>query len=217
MLREIVSNEWYTLFIMLGLVFITLAKHIFAHRFSDFIEVIGNSKYLKLYVKEQKYIDGFNTLLLLNLIISAAIFTNIILSTFNNDWSFNLILFLQLLVVIGAILVLKSGIERILGRLFEIEPLIDAYLFQKTSFKNYSGMLLIPINALLLFSVTPSKPTIYFIIGFIIIINLIGFITSVRNYQKLIISNFFYFILYLCTLEIGPYLILYKLIIENEA
>lgn len=217
MLREIVSNEWYTLFIMLGLVFITLAKHIFAHRFSDFIEVIGNSKYLKLYVKEQKYIDGFNTLLLLNLIISAAIFTSIILSTFNNDWSFNLILFLQLLVVIGAILVLKSGIERILGRLFEIEPLIDAYLFQKTSFKNYSGMLLIPINALLLFSVTPSKPIIYFIIGFIIIINLIGFITSVRNYQKLIISNFFYFILYLCTLEIGSYLILYKLIIENEA
>lgn len=217
MLREIVLNEWYTIFMVLGLVFITLSKHIFAHRFTDFIMVIGNSKYLKLYVKDQKTIDGFNLLLFLNLIISLTIFVCIALGVFTETATFNFLLFIKLLIAIGGLLSVKTLIERFIGKLFEIEPLIDAYLFEKTSFKNYSGIILLPINALLLFTVTPSKSIIYSIGTFIIIINIIGFITSIRNYQKLIISNFFYFILYLCTLEIGPYLILYKLIIENEA
>ena len=217
MLREIVLNEWYTIFMMLGLVFITLSKHIFAHRFTDFIQVIGNSKYLKIYVKEQKTIDGFNLLLFLNLIISLTVFTCIALGVFTETTTFNFILFVKLLIAFGGLLTVKTLIERFIGKLFDIEPLINAYLFEKTSFKNYSGIVLLPINALLLFTVTPSKPIIYCIATFIIIINIIGFITSIRNHQKLIISNFFYFILYLCTLEIGPYLILYKLIIENEA
>jgi hypothetical protein len=46
------------------------------------------------------------------------------------------------------------------------------------------------------------------------LINLIGFLTSFKNYQKLINPNFFYFLLYLCALEIGPYVLLYKVIRE---
>ena len=37
---------------------------------------------------------------------------------------------------------------------------------------------------------------------------------ALKNYQKLIISKLFYFILYLCALEIAPYLVIYKLLIE---
>ncbi|MDC1470085.1 DUF4271 domain-containing protein [Flavobacteriaceae bacterium] len=32
-----------------------------------------------------------------------------------------------------------------------------------------------------------------------------------KFYQKLLMDNFFYFILYLCTLEIGPYILMWKL------
>jgi hypothetical protein len=39
----------------------------------------------------------------------------------------------------------------------------------------------------------------------------IGFIRSIKFYQKQLINNFFYFILYLCTLEIGPYILICKL------
>ncbi|MDC3229281.1 DUF4271 domain-containing protein [Flavobacteriaceae bacterium] len=34
-----------------------------------------------------------------------------------------------------------------------------------------------------------------------------------KNYRSLIFSNFFYFLLYICALEISPYLILYKVIV----
>lgn len=217
MLRTIVSNEWFTIFIVLGLVLIALSKFLYGNRFKDFVAVLGNSKYLKIYARDQKFIDGFDALMFFNLIISVSIFSFIVYSNFVSDADFNVLVFFKLLFAVGAIVLIKVLLERLIGSLFEIDTLIDSYLFQKTTYKNYSGFVLLPINILLIYTLTPSKIIVYSVLGLIIIINLIGFITSFKNHQKLLLNNIFYFILYLCALEIGPYLILYKLIIENNA
>lgn len=217
MLREVVSNEWFTIFIVLGLVFVTLSKFLFENRFKDFLLVIGNSKYLKIYSRDQKFIDGFDTLMFLNLLISVSIFSFIAYSELVLPSEFDLTLFVKVLFAIGALILIKVLLERLLASLFEIDELIDAYLFQKTSYLNYSGFVLLPINILLTYSITPSKPLIYTVISLVLLINLIGFITSFKKHQKLIFDNLFYFILYLCALEIGPYLILYKLITDYNA
>ncbi|WP_298900702.1 DUF4271 domain-containing protein [uncultured Psychroserpens sp.] len=217
MLREVISNDWFTVFLVLGLVFITLSKYIFAHRFKDFLVVIGNSKYLKIYARDQKFIDGFDALLFFNGIISVSIFAFISYSTLVNPSEFDLNLFFKLLFGIGVLFLIKILLERLIGSLFDIDELIDSYLFQKTTFKNYAGLVLFPINAIIIYTLNPSKPIIYSIIGLIVLINLIGFISSFKNHQKLLLNNIFYFILYLCALEIGPYLILYKLIKDFNA
>jgi hypothetical protein len=217
MLREVVSNEWFTVFIVLSLVFLTLSKFLFSRRFDDFLAVIGNSKYLKIYAREQKFIDGFDTLLFLNLVISVSIFSFLAYSEFVNPAEFDLIQFFKLLFGIGALVLIKVLLERLIGSLFEIDALIDSYLFQKTTYKNYTGLVLFPINILLIYTFSPSVIIIYIILGLIFLINLIGFLTSFKNHQKLLLNNLFYFILYLCALEIGPYLILYRLIIDYKA
>ena len=212
MLRDFITNEWFTVFIVLGLVFITLSKFLYTYRFKDFLAVIGNSKYLKIYARDQKFVDGFDMLMFFNLIIAVSLFSFIAYSSFIPSSEFDLQEFFKLLFGIGVLFLIKVLFERLIGSLFEIDGLIDSYLFQKTTYKNYSGFILLPINALLIYSITPSKSIIYAIIGLIVLINLIGFITSFKNHQKLLFNNLFYFILYLCALEIGPYLILYKLI-----
>lgn len=217
MLRETVSNEWFTVFIVLSLGFLTLSKYFFSRRFDDFLAVIGNSKYLKIYARDQKFIDGFDTLLFLNLVTSVSIFSFLMYSVFVNPSEFDLIQFFKLLFGIGSLVLIKVLLERLIGSLFEIDALIDSYLFQKTTYKNYTGLILLPVNILLIYSISPSKSVIYVILGLIFLINLIGFITSFKNHQKLLINNFFYFILYLCALEIGPYLILYWLILDYKA
>jgi hypothetical protein len=216
MLRETISNEWFTIFIVLGLVFITVSKFLFTVRFFDFIAVIGNSKYLKIYARDQKFIDGFDALLFLNLTISVTIFSFITYTTFGNPSDFDISVFFKLLIGIGSVVLIKVLIERLLGSLFDIDPLIDSYLFQKTTYKNYTGFFLLPVNILLTYAIQPTKVILFVIFGCIILINLSGFITSFKNHQKLLLNNLFYFILYLCALEIGPYLILYKLIIDNK-
>ena len=72
-MREVISNEWFTILIVLCLAVLAVAKFAYNKRFSDFISVIGNSKYLKIYARDQKFIDQFDALLFINLIISSSI------------------------------------------------------------------------------------------------------------------------------------------------
>ena len=211
MLREIISNEWFTVLIVLCIGILTFVKVNFSKRFNDFLWVIGNSKYLKIYSRDQKFIDQFDGFLFLNLIISLAIFSFISSNVFFESIDFDPILYLKIIIGVGAIILIKVLLERLVGSLFEIDTLIDAYVFQKTNYKNYIGLILLPINILLIFAVPPSKTIIYIVIGLLLLINLTGFLTSFKMHQKVILNNIFYFILYLCALEFAPYIILYKL------
>ncbi|MEZ4801190.1 MAG: DUF4271 domain-containing protein [Gelidibacter sp.] len=215
MLREVISNEWFTVFIVLGLMAIALSKQFFSVRFNDFIAVLGNSKYLKIYSRDQKFIDGFDSLLFFNLVISLSIFGFLAYSTLIENIKFDILLFSKIIFGVAALVLIKVLFERLIGSLFEIDKLIDQYLFQKTSYLNFSGFILLPINVLLLYTITPSPLILYISIGVILMVNLIGLVTTFKNHQKLILNNLFYFILYLCALEIGPYLILYKIITKE--
>ncbi len=212
MLRDVISNDWFTLFLLLGLTLVTLSKFLFTHRFKDFLVVLANSKYLKIYSRNQKFIDGFDALLFINGVISISIFSYLSYNTIVNPSEFHLDNFIKLLFGFGSFFLIKILLERLIGSLFDIENLIDAYLFQKTTFKNYSGLVLLPINAVLIYALNMTTYLIYAVMALLILMNILGFMISFKNHQKIVINNLFYFILYLCTLEIGPYLILYKYI-----
>ena len=215
MLRDVISNEWFTILIVISLCVLAFAKYAFSNRFNDYLWVVGNSKYLKIYSRDQKFIDQFDSLLFINLIISLSIFSFVGYNTLIEALEFDLSIFIKLFVGIGAIILIKILLERLIGSLFDIDELIDSYIFQKTNYKNYIGLILLPINTILIFALKPTTTIIYIVLGIIIVINLIGFITSFKTHQKTILNNLFYFILYLCALEIAPYIILYKLFITN--
>jgi hypothetical protein len=215
-LRNIIINDWYTVLIVLCLVFIATAKLLYSSRFNDFIEIIFNSNYLKIYIKDQRFINTFDGLLFVNLILSLTIF--VVLSLNNLEHLFpvqNLQLYYKLSVGIGSILIIKVLLDRLIGSLFEIDELMNEYLFQKITYKNYLGLILLPINILLIYVITPSKSIFFVAISLLFIVNLMGFLESVKSHLSLIKSNLFYFILYLCALEIAPYLILYKVLVNN--
>jgi len=216
-MRDFVTYEWFTIFTILGLVMVTAAKYMNSLRFSDFIYVVGNSKYLKIYAKDQKFIDRFDSLLFVNLVLSLSIFLHFAYSTFVSPLNFELISFLKLLFAVSTIILIKTLLERLIGSLFDIDSLIDDYLFQKTTFKNYSGFIFLIANLFLLYTNKYLEIIIIVALSIVFLINFIGFITSFKNHQKLINPNFFYFLLYLCALEIGPYVLLYKAITGYNA
>ena len=214
MLREILSNEWFTILIVTSIALVATVKLMFTTRFNNFVTLIGNSKYLKIHSREQKFFEFFDGILFLNLIISITLFIMLIVRSQSNTLEINMHFFLKVSIGLGALFLIKILVERLLGSLFEIDPLIDSYLFQKISYRNYLGLILIPINILLIYTISPSKTVIYVIIALLLLVNLVGIVTTIKSHQKLLINNLFYFILYLCALEISPYIILYKLIIK---
>lgn len=213
MLRNLVFNDWFTVFFVICLGLLATAKFIYSKRFNESLTVLINSNYHKIYIKEQSFINLFDGLLFGNLVISLVVFFHIILSVFYGyDQSVDFQLYYKLFIIIGAIILIKVFIDRLVGSLFDIDELMNIYVFQKITFKNLIGIILLPINILLIFTINPSKSIIFIIISLVFILNIIGFLTTVTNHLKAIKSNLFYFILYLCALEIGPYVILYKVL-----
>ena len=210
MLRHIVSNEIFTILLVIGLIIVAIAKLAAPKRFDDFILVLGNDKYLKIYSRDQKFFDTFDALLFTNLVLSLSVFCFIVYQQITETSSISGNTMFKFTFSIGVFILIKVLFERLIGSLFEIDKIVDQYIFQKISFKNYLGVLLLPINALLLYSFQPTLPLIYVIISLLLIVNIIGLISSFKTHESLIKTNLFYFILYLCALEIAPYIILFK-------
>lgn len=215
MIRDVYSNELFTVLIVFCLLIIASAKLLSYKRFIDFIYVFANSKYLKIYSREQKFFDKFDALLFLNSVISLAIFFIIAYQFFFDELEVSVNLLFKITVGIAAFLLIKVLIERLIGSLFEIDNLIDQYLFQKITYKNYLGLILLPINVLLIYYLGSSAVLLYIVFSLLILIVIRGLVSSLKSHQSLIRVNLFYFILYLCALEIAPYIILYKVFVSK--
>ena len=161
MIRDVSSNELFTILLVAGLVIIAIAKMTAPKRFEDFLLVIGNSKYLKIYSRDQKFLDKFDALLFGNLILGLATFSFVVYKNIYDTKGIDVNILFKLIIGISTFILIKVLIERLIGSLFEIDKLIDQYLFQKISYKNYLGLLLLPINAILLFSFNNSLHLVY--------------------------------------------------------
>ena len=207
MLRVVQFDDWYTSIIIASLIIIVSAKILNPSRFR---ELINNSNYLRIYIKDHKFFNLFDILLFTNFCVNAVLIMSLFYSTLNK---FNLKFndFIALSGLLGLVVTAKFLIEFIIGSIFEIKNITLSHVFQQISTLNVLGIILLPFNALSIYSY--PKQLLLFGVIFIIscIIIFYGLIKSIKSYQKLLINNFFYFILYLCTLEIGPYVILCKL------
>ena len=212
MLREIASTEIYTVLLVVCLLLVAIAKLLFSKRFQDFIELLFNFRYIKGYLRNQKFLDVFEGLLFINAVIGLSIFSLISYTKRVDLELTNHFNIFKLVFIIAAVIIIKTVIEGLISRVLNINQFINEYIFVKTSYKNFLGLLLIPINGLLLFTLNLTDWIIISFVILLLLINCIGIFFYIKGNLNLIKNNLFYFILYLCALEISPYFILYKLI-----
>ena len=211
MFREVLFNDLYTTIIVASLAIIVGAKLLNFNRFTCLIRLFGNSIYLRIYFKDHKFLDPFDILLSLNFCINGTLTGILTYTHFAQKIELDALLFIKLVGLLGAWIFLKILLEIGIGYLFDIPKLFHSHVFQQVSYLNFLGIFLLPLNSLLIF-VAPNHHLL--LVSILVISGVIlfsGFMKSIKTYQKLLINNFFYFILYLCTLEIGPYIVLCKL------
>lgn len=215
MLRQIAENETFTILLMLCLFLVTVSKLLFSNRFSSFLELTTNFKYIRAYSKNQGFFDFFDALLFCNLVAGITIFSYLGFNYFSSSTiDVNNFLF-KFGFVIAIVILIKVLIERLTSSYLDVEDIIANYLFYKISYRNFIGLLLIPINFIVVFGIPINQTLIFICLGILFLINSIGIFSFVREHQNQLIPNIFYFILYLCALEISPYIILYKFIKDN--
>ena len=211
MLREVLFNDLYTIIIVVSLAIIVSAKLLNFNRFTDFLRLFGTSNYLRIYFKGHTFLDAFDILLFLNFCINGVLTGLLTYTCFVQKLDLNALLFIKLGAFLGSWVLLKILLKIGIGYLFDIPKLFHSYVFQQLSFLNFLGVALLPLNCLLIFGTLNHHILMVTTLIISVVILMIGLMKSIKTYQKLLINNFFYFILYLCTLEIGPYIVLYKL------
>ena len=186
------SIDWVTLFLVGCIVLFSIAKYAYPKRFEEFVMLPVNNKYFLVHGKSDDIKHPFNLLLFVTQVISVSLF---IFLLFKTEYPETLIKFL---------------IEKIVGSIFTIDPLVNNYLYQKLSYRNLLAIAIFIGNLIFFYVLEPTKSSLFIFIIIIVILNCIALLYSYKIIGSLILHNFFYFILYLCGLEISPYIILYK-------
>jgi len=214
-LRIIENKDWATIVFVTSFALIVLAKSTFESRFHYFLRIIVSDKYLKIYKESNHLMSGFNVILFTVNIISLSFFTQIIFDYFGYGSKTDWVLFVQIFTLLNVFILSKFLIEKIIAETFNIEEIIEEFNLKKVSYRTFIGLLLLPISILLYYSDYKSNSLYLSIIVILLVVNAITYLLSLKIYQNLIISKLFYFILYLCALEIAPYYFIYYLITKN--
>ena len=211
------NEDWATTLFVLSFAIIAITKSIFENRFGDFANLIFSNKYTKVYKDNSNLKSGFTIALFLVQVISLAFFIQISLSYFGYASKTDWVLYIQIFTFLIFFILSKYLIEKIIATSFNIEEFMDQFNLQKVTYRTYIGLLILPINVILFYYDSFSRNISLAIIAIVLTINVLTYLISIKNYQNIILGKLFYFILYLCTLEIAPYYFMYYWFIKGNA
>jgi len=203
--RTITNQHWATYLWIICMLCLLIAKFISESRFYEFLSIFSNDKYIKSNRENKAFVNWFLVVLyLLNLIV-----VSFLVLIFADYWSVanknDSTHFLKIFTIISAFLISKTLIEKIIATSFDIEEIASNYKFHKVSYQNYSSVLLLPFTAMLYYAEEIHLFWILLIGVFTLFLNGYSYIRSTQLHQSWLFSRMFYFILYLCALEIAPY------------
>lgn len=203
------NKDWATALFVLAFVIIAFTKSVYENRFEDFMNLIFSDKYSKVYRDSSNISSTFTVSLFVVQVISFSFFIQIILSLFGHASKTDWLLYIQIFTFLIFFILAKYLIEKIIATAFNIEEFVEQFNLQKVTYRTYIGLIILPLSVVLFYYDTISRNILLFLIAIVLIFNILAYLISIKNYQNLIFGKLFYFILYLCTLEIAPYFFMY--------
>ncbi|SEP88113.1 DUF4271 domain-containing protein [Flavobacterium urocaniciphilum] len=213
--RVLVNKDWATVLFVLAIALIAINKSVFSVRFNEFIKLGYSDKYNKVYKDTNNLLNWFTISMFFIQLISFSFFILLLLSFFNYTQTDNYITYIQIVTFLFVFVLSKFLIEKIVGTAIDSESLVDQFNLIKTNYRAFLGFILLPVNIVLYYNQTPIKEVFYVILFVFLMYNVFTYYFLVKTYQKMIIGKLFYFILYLCTLEIAPYYFMYYWVTKN--
>lgn len=222
--RILENKDWATLLFVVAFALVAITKSTYETRFSEFSKLIFSDKYAKIYRDTSNLKGSFIVGLFFVQILSFSFFILLTMdifgfksangyNTLKSDW----ILYLQIATFLLYFILGKFLIEKIVATSFNIDDFVSLFNLQKATYRTYIGVLILPFNAVLFYYDNIPKIVPLVIIGVSLCISLFSYFISIKTYQNVIIGKLFYFILYLCALEIAPYYFMYYWITKEVA
>ena len=199
MIREIIVNDCLTIILFITFFFKIILKKINPILFYENIDLI--KKDLKNKISNNlfgiKLLDvAYNILFISNLSVLFTIYVN---------KEFNIIIYFKLFQNILLLFLLKYILDLLIGKLFITMKIMKKYVYLKIIYFNSLGILASILNLVVAYTSFEHISIISFCICLTLILFIFSYFSIFVLMKKIIYKNWFYFILYLCTLEIIPY------------
>lgn len=207
--RELAAQDWVTFVIVFAIGLLFLLKIFHPSRLLGYSVSLFTKGFIAKRAEENpSYMSAFHGTLIL---FSALVISLLLFFSFPNiDETQSFSGFLTLTIGVIVYFVIRLLLDFALSRLLGISDFLRYFLLTKSGY--LYNVCLWTFPALIIFKYSYNSINALWI--FFALLLLIRFVLILVNNKKLILSNLFYFILYLCSFEIAPLLILYKLMIK---
>ena len=213
--RIIENNDWATILFLLCVGIIAVNKTISSVRFNEFIRLAYSDKYTKIYRDSSNLMSGFTVSMFVLQLFSFSFFTLLVLHQFEKTEKTNFIVYIQIFTFLTVFILSKFLIEKIIATAFKIEEFSEQFNLLKVNYRAYFGFILLPVNIILFYNSFDSNLFFWILLIALFVINTTTYLVALKLYQNLLMRKIFYFILYLCTLEIAPYYFTYNWFTKN--
>ena len=199
MIRDVISNDSLTILLFGSIFFIIILKKIDPIIFSQ-----------NLSFRKKELVNRISTNLwgikFLEVLYNLLFISNIsMLLAFFKDQNFELIIYYELFKYVFIFFASKVLFDIIIGKVFSINRIMKNYVWQKLVYCNSLGIILLLFNFFIAYTIFDKQFMVSFFIALSVLYLIFAYFSIFFSMKKVIYKNWFYFILYLCTLEIIPY------------
>ncbi len=210
--RILTNNDWVT-FLLLAIVFsLTLINYVDRERLKQLFFLPFNNLYFSNYEStKENLIIGFNFSLFLISNLTLTLFLYSVAKSYFPD-KFNSLAhpFFYILSLIIAYWTFKFLANRFVTWVFNLTSLYEQAGYTKLTYFLSINFYLLALVILGTYYFEWNAYFIKFTLIFYIILLLLRYYHFIKSINNLSFINLFYFILYICTLEMTPLLVLYK-------
>lgn len=211
LLRTDLNRDWLTLMLIGILVLLGILRYWFPKRMSELLLLPINDKYFTLEGRQKGLSHPFNiAMLVVQIIAFGLLLSSLKFRTDTTHGPLNFTLFSKSLIIASTYLILRYLLDWGIGYIFNCQKLLSAYRYERLSFHHLISVLLLLLFATTYFARLPFEITTPIFLWLVLFALTTTIIYSIRRNSSTLITNFLYFILYICALEIAPYALLYQ-------
>ena len=213
-LRSVAGWDWIDFHVLAGIVFLAGIRVVYGNQFRDALRSLINGRIFSAEVYDQQALSGFHTAIALFQLTNLALFLHLLQPWrylgWQADWSY--------FPILGGLFVLVGGrllLDRLVGSVFRDDFLVDWFYSHRFVAMFLLAIVLQGANMYWAFAAPEDALTAAVWSAVMGILLVFALVLPYLQMGQRVIKLGFYFMIYICTLEIAPLILLYNWLVAG--
>ncbi len=208
--RIATSVDWISFILFTSLLAMAAVRQLSSVSLTEFLSVLTNSRFIK--ITRDDRMDNYHPLQLTGILVYTIAISLMLLKLYDISTGQEPVFtsYVLVLTAVSTFLLFRHYLSKLIATVGDFEAMVLAIDHQRNLYRAAFSFFFLLVNALIYYVFPDNDLWIYIVCAATMGLLLFYHIILVLSHRKLLGTSIFYFILYLCTLEIAPYLLLYK-------